>query len=332
MRAMVLEVPGPVRERPLALRELTEPVPGPGEIRVRVEACGVCHTDLHTVVGDLHLPRLPLVPGHQVVGRVDGAGQGATRFVPGARVGVPWLHWTCGSCRYCLAGRENLCAAARFTGLDASGGYAEALVVPEAFAYGLPESAAAESIAPLLCAGVIGYRALELAQVPAGGSLGLYGFGASAHLVIQLARRRGLEVWVCTRSDHHRALARELGAAWTGGAEEAPSGRLDGAILFAPSGALVPQALRALARGGVLALAGITMTAIPELEYALLYHERVVRSVANSTRADVHALLELAAAAPLETAVETFPLERANEALAALEASRIRGAGVLLLD
>ena len=328
---MVLEQPRPAEEMPLHERDLPLPAPGAGEIRVRVRACGVCHTDLHTVEGDLLLPKLPVVPGHQVAGAVEARGAGARRFREGDRVGVPWLHCTCGACRFCAAGRENLCEAARFTGLDADGGYAEAMVVPEDFAHALPGSFPDTAAAPLLCAGVIGYRALRLSEIQPGGRLGLYGFGASAHIVIQIARHRGCEVDVFTRSADHRELARQLGAAWTGRAEETPPDVLDAAIIFAPAGALVPEALRVLRKGGVVALAGITMTPIPQLDYARLYHERTLRSVANSTRRDVAELLELAAAIPIRTEVETFPLDQANRALVALKGSRIRGAGVLVV-
>jgi propanol-preferring alcohol dehydrogenase len=331
MRAMVLEQPRRAEERPLLERDLSLPAPGDGEIRVRVRACGVCHTDLHTVEGDLRLPKLPVVPGHQIAGTVEACGAGSRRFREGDRVGVPWLHRTCGACAFCAAGRENLCESAAFTGLDADGGYAEAMVVPEGFAHPLPASFPDTSAAPLLCAGVIGYRALRLSEIQPGGRLGLYGFGASAHIVIQIARHRGCEVDVFTRSAEHRELARRLGAAWTGRAEETPPAPLDAAILFAPAGALVPEALRVLRRGGVVALAGITMSPIPQLDYARLYHERTLRSVANSTRRDVAELLELAAAIPLRTEIETFPLSEANEALVALKESRIRGAGVLVV-
>jgi propanol-preferring alcohol dehydrogenase len=331
MRAMVLEQPRPAAERPLVERDLPLPSPGAGEIRVRVRACGVCHTDLHMVEGDLRLPKLPVVPGHQIAGIVEACGPEARRFREGERVGVPWLHRTCGACPFCASGRENLCESARFTGLDADGGYAEATVVPEGFAHALPGSFTDIAAAPLLCAGVIGYRALRLSEIQPGGRLGLYGFGASAHIVIQIARHRGCEVDVFTRSAEHRELARRLGAAWTGRAEETPGAPLDAAIIFAPAGQLVPEALRVLRKGGVVALAGITMSPIPQLDYARLYHERTLRSVANSTRRDVTELLELAAAIPLRTEVETFRLEQANEALVALKESRIRGAGVLIV-
>jgi len=330
MRAMVLDKPMPVEENPLRLRELPVPPPGPGEIRVRVRACGVCHTDLHTVEGDLLLPTLPLVPGHQIVGVVEAAGAGVRQFREGDRVGIPWLHSTCGVCQYCRRGLENLCEQARFTGYHAHGGYAEATVVSEAFAYHLPNQFTDVEAAPLLCAGVIGYRALRLSNVQPGERLGLYGFGASAHVVIQLARHQGCEVYVFTRAAGHGELARKLGAAWVGKAQDEPPAKLDAAIIFAPAGALVLEALRVLRRGGTVALAGVTMSPIPEITYdSLLYHERIVRSVANSTREDVRELLSLAAEMSVRTEIETFDLAEANRALLLMKQSRIRGAGVL---
>lgn len=332
MRAMILEHPKAAEENPLALRELPVPAPGAGELRVRVKACGVCHTDLHTVEGDLPLPKLPLVPGHQIVGVVDAVGTGARRFREGDRVGIPWLHSTCGECRYCRKGLENLCENARFTGYHADGGYAEAAVVQELFAYALPENFSNLQAAPLLCAGIIGYRSLRLSNVERGERLGLYGFGASAHIVIQIARHQGCEVYVFTRSEEHRKLARELGAAWVGGAEDTPPENIDGAIVFAPAGWLVLDALRVTRRGGTVALAGITMSPIPEIDYdSLFYHERVLRSVANSTREDAQELLRVAAEIPVRTEVQAFKLEEANQALQALKHSKIQGAGVLTI-
>lgn len=329
MRAMALENPKPAEENPLRAIELPTPTPGPGEIRVRVRACGVCHTDLHTVEGELSLPKLPLVPGHQIVGIVDALGPGARQFREGDRMGVPWLYWTCGECQYCKKGLENLCERGRFTGYHADGGYAEALVVSESFAHALPKNFTDLEAAPLLCAGVIGYRSLRLSNVQPGERLGLFGFGASAHIVIQLARPMDSEVYVFTRAEPHRKLARELGAAWVGGAQDRPPAKLDAAIVFAPAGSLVLDALRVLRKGGSVALAGITMSPIPEVDYGLLYHERTVRSVANSTREDVRNLLRLAAEIPLRTEVEAFRLEEANRALQALKHSEIHGAAVL---
>lgn len=331
MKAMVLRKARPIEERPLELTELPVPEPGPGEVRLAVRACGICRTDLHTVEGELELPKLPLIPGHQVVGVVEAMGEGVTRFTIGQRVGVPWLNRTCGRCEFCLQGAENLCTDAHFTGLHVDGGYAEAMTVPQEFAYPLPEGFPDAEASPLLCAGIIGYRALKLSQVRPGQRLGLYGFGGSAHITIQVARHLGYEVYVFTRSEGHRQLARQLGAAWTGTAEERPPAPMHGSIIFAPVGELVPQALRVLERGGTLALAGVTMTPIPELDYdRLLYWERKVCSVANFTRQDAEELLRLAAEIPVRTVVQTFPLEQANEALLALKRSAIDGTGVLI--
>ncbi|MGQ9477422.1 MAG: zinc-dependent alcohol dehydrogenase family protein [Candidatus Bipolaricaulia bacterium] len=330
MEAMVLRRAGPIEEGPLKLEEVPLPEPGPGEVRLQVRACGVCHTDLHTVEGDLKLPRLPLIPGHQIVGLVEKLGEGAHRFELGARVGVPWLNFACGECSFCKRGLENLCPDARFTGLHVDGGYAQYAVVPEAFAYPLPEGFSDSQAAPLLCAGIIGYRAFRLSEAKAGERLGLFGFGASAHLTIQVARHLGCEVYVFTRTEEHKQLARELGAEWVGTPqEEPPTKGLDSAIIFAPAGWIVPLALRALRPGGTLALAGIHMTPIPELSYELLYGERTVRSVANMTRQDARELLELAGAIPLRTEVEVYPLQEANEVLLRLKEGRIRGAAVL---
>lgn len=332
MKAMVLRSPRSVEESPLEMTTLPLPEPGDEEIRLRVRACGVCHTDLHTVEGDLPLPKLPVVPGHQVVGTVDAVGENVNRFAVGQRVGVPWLYQTCGVCEFCQRGMENLCRQARFTGLHADGGYAEAMVVHQDFAYPIPESFSDQAAAPLLCAGIIGYRALRLSGIRPGDRLGVWGFGASAHITLQVAQYWGCQVYVFTRGERHRQLARELGAAWVGGAENDPPAPVHGGIIFAPAGMLVPQALRVLERGGTLALAGVTMTPIPELDYDhLLYWERGVRSVANFTRQDAMEFLQLAAEIPVRTTMQTFPLEAANEALLALKQGRINGAGVLIL-
>ncbi|MGQ9804133.1 MAG: zinc-dependent alcohol dehydrogenase family protein [Anaerolineae bacterium] len=332
MKAMVLHSPRPAEEAPLEMRDLPLPEPGAEEIRLRIRACGVCHTDLHTVEGDLPLPKLPVVPGHQVVGIVDAIGEKVHRFTVGQRVGVPWLYRTCGTCAFCRRGMENLCRQARFTGLHADGGYAEAMVVHQDFAYPIPEIFSDENAAPLLCAGIIGYRALRLSGVRPGERLGMWGFGASAHITLQIAQHWGCEVYVFTRGERHRHLARELGAAWVGSAKDDPPAPVHGGIIFAPAGGLVPEALRVLERGGTLALAGVTMTPIPELDYdRLLYWERAVRSVANFTRQDAEEFLQLAAEVPVRTTVQTFPLEAANEALLALKEGRINGAGVLVL-
>jgi propanol-preferring alcohol dehydrogenase len=336
MKAMLLRETKPAEERPLEWTDIPTPEPGPGEVRVAVRACGVCHTDLHTVEGDLSLPKLPLVPGHQIVGTVEAQGEGATRFESGQRVGVPWLYRTCDQCEFCRQGTdighpmENLCPNAQFTGLHADGGYAEAMVVPQDFAYPIPEGFGDVEAAPLLCAGIIGYRALRLCEIQPGQRLGLYGFGGSAHVTIQVALHWGCEVYVYTRSQGHRELARELGAAWVGGAEDDPPHKMNGSIIFAPAGPLVLDALRVMERGGTLALAGVTMSPIPELDYdRLLYWERTVRSVANFTRQDAQELLRLAAEIPIHTTVETYPLKQANEALLALKRSEIDGTAVL---
>lgn len=326
---MVLAKAGPVEDSPLHLQEVTLPPPRAGEVRVRVRCCGICHTDLHTVEGDLPLPRLPLIPGHQIVGVVDALGPGSHVLKEGDRIGIPWLHSTDQQCDYCLRGFENLCDNAHFTGYHVDGGYTEFTIVGEDFAQAIPEPFSDEHAAPLLCAGVIGYRSYRLSGARFGFRLGLYGFGASAHLVLQLARHEGCEVYVCTRGQNHRDLALQFGAAWVGAGEDMPPGQLDAAIIFAPAGSLVPQALRALRKGGTLALAGITMSPIPQMDYSLLYHERVIRSAANSTRDDCREFLSLAVEAGLRTEVEVFELEHANRALQALKKSEIKGAGVL---
>ena len=329
MRAMILERPRPVGEAPLHLNELRTPTPGPGEILVRIRCCGICHTDLHTVEGDLQLPKLPVVPGHQIVGIVDAVGSGAQIFKKGDRVGIPWLHSTDNQCEYCRRGLENLCDHAQFTGYHVNGGYADYTVVHENYAYRIPEVFSDENAAPLLCAGIIGYRSYRLSGVQSGQRLGLYGFGASAHLVLQFARHQGCEVYVFTRTPIHRDLAQRLGAAWIGSAEDTPPHPLDASIIFAPAGALVPQALRVLRKAGTLTLAGITMSTIPAMDYSLLYQERVIRSVANSTRQDAREFLQLAAEVPVHTDVELFDLDQANQALQALKKSKIKAAAVL---
>lgn len=333
MRSMVLSETGPVEGRPLAATELPLPEPGPGQLRLAVRTCGVCHTDLHTVEGDLPLPKIPIVPGHQVVATVEKRGSGATRFRVGQRVGVPWLYRSCGGCEFCGRGLENLCETAEFTGLHADGGYSEAMVVDEDFAYLLPGSFSDVEAAPLLCAGIIGYRALRLSRIRPGQRLGLYGFGASAHVTIQVARHCGCRVYVFTRSENHRRLAHELGAEWVGDARDTPPESVHGSIIFAPAGWLILEALRVLERGGTIALAGVTMTPVPEIDYdRLLYWEHGIRSVANFTRRDARELLQLAAEIPIRTTVQTFPLGAANEALLALKRSEIDGAGVLIVS
>lgn len=333
MLAALLHAPKAIEEEPLLLSQIPVPAPRASEIRVRVRACAICHTDLHTVEGEIPLPKLPIVPGHQIVGAVDACGPKARRFREGDRVGVAWLHHACGQCVYCRGGNENLCERARFTGLQADGGYAEFTLVDEDFAYLLPKSFSDLQAAPLLCAGVIGYRALRMAGLRGGERLGLYGFGASAHLVIQIARHWQCEVYVFTRSAEHQDHARALGAAWAGRAEDTPARRLQAAIIFAPAGRLVHEALRVLDRGGRVILAGITMTPIPEIDYStLLYHERGLQSVANATRKDAEELLALAPEVPLRADIQAFPFSQVNSALRQLKHSRIRGCGVLAID
>ncbi|MBM3333575.1 zinc-dependent alcohol dehydrogenase family protein [Candidatus Sumerlaeota bacterium] len=331
MKAMALHKPMPIEQCPLLLEDVPDPMPAAGGVRVKVEACGLCHTDLHTIEGEISAPRLPVIPGHQIVGRIESKGKTTERFRVGDRVGVPWLYSTCGQCRFCKTGRENLCENARFTGLHADGGYARYMVVPADFAYPLPESLTAEQAAPLLCGGIIGFRALRLCGAERGGHLGLFGFGNSAHIAIQVARHWGCEVCVFTRSEDHARLARHLGAEWTGRAEDSPPAKLDAAIVFAPAGQLIPVALRHMDKGATLALAGIYMSPMPETPYELLYHERVVRSVANSTRQDAIDFLALAAEIPVRTEVRTFPLEKANEALLLMKRGEITGGGVLVI-
>jgi alcohol dehydrogenase, propanol-preferring len=389
VRAMLLRTPRAIEERPLELVELPEPKPGRGELLIAVHACGICHTDLHTVEGELPPHKSPVVPGHQIVGDVVAVGEGVAAGRIGQRVGVPWLWRADETCRYCRRGAENLCENALFTGYDVDGGYAEHVVAPDAFSYALPQAMDDLAVAPLLCAGIIGYRCLRLVGVTSeptlpsqelsgdeedldeevaraccgmpgdavtppsvtaaeeggargGGAeaasgracrLGLYGFGAAAHIATQVATYLGWDVFVFTRGEEHRRLARELGAVWAGAAGEAPGDdadlRLDAAIIFAPAGELVVDALKVLDKGGIVALGGIHSSSIPSIEYPLIYQERVVRSVTNSTRRDAEELLRVAAEIPVRTEVQVFPLEEANEALLALKESRIRGAAVL---
>ena len=329
MKAMVLDAPAPAEARPLAAREIDDPHPGPGELRLRVKACGVCRTDLHTVEGDLELARLPLVPGHEIVGVVDEVGERVPGDLVGTRVGVAWLGAACRACTFCGTGRENLCLDARFTGLDVDGGYAELAVARADFVYPLPAFFSDEHAAPLLCAGVVGYRALRVAGALGRGRLGIYGFGASAHVAIQVARYAGCEVFVFTRAKRHREHARSLGAAWVGGPDETPPVPLDHAVIFSPAGEHVPLALEHLARGGTVACAGVTMSDLPGFPYSRLYQERCVRSVANATRADARELLELASRIPIAPTVEVLPLSQANEALQRLKRSHVTGALVL---
>jgi propanol-preferring alcohol dehydrogenase len=331
VRAWAIGTPGPIADRPLVAVEREPPQPGPREIRVQVRACGVCRTDLHLAEGDLTPHRPDTIPGHEIVGVVDALGAGATRFEIGQRAGIAWLRGTCGSCRWCRSGDENLCVAPSFTGWDADGGYAEWAVVDEAYAYSLPDSFDDEHAAPLLCAGIIGYRALRRAEVPPGGRLGIYGFGGSAHLAAQIALAEGTRVHVLTRSEEARRHALDLGAHSAGPVAAPPPEPLDSAILFAPAGELVPTALAALDRGGTLAVAGIHLTDVPPLDYQRhLFHERQIRSVTANTRADGEEFLALADRYGLQVSTVAYPLDRADEALADLAQGRVTGAAVLI--
>jgi propanol-preferring alcohol dehydrogenase len=332
MKAWVVRRPGPASTGPLALVERDVPEPGPGQVRLRVRVCGVCRTDLHLAEGDLAPRRADVTPGHEVVGEVDALGPGATRWRVGDRIGVPWLAHTCGVCRFCVSGRENLCTNPLFTGWDRDGGYAEYAVVEEAYAYALPDAYGDQQVAPLLCAGIIGYRALTRANLPEGGRLGIYGFGGSAHITAQIALARGARVHVMTRSAEARALALSLGAASASGADAAPPEPLDSAILFAPVGTLVLPALAALDRGGTLAIAGIHLSDVPALDYqAHLFEERTLQSVTANTRADGVAFLAEAARIGVRVSAVPYPLERADEALRDLAADRVNGAAVLVV-
>jgi alcohol dehydrogenase, propanol-preferring len=325
VKAMVLES----QELPLRELEMDDPVPGPGQLRIEVSTCAVCRTDLHVVDGDLPDPKLPLVPGHQIVGAVEATGPQANRFAPGDQIGVPWLGWTCGECRYCLSGRENLCARAQFTGYQLDGGYAELAVADERFCFPIPQGYSDLHAAPLLCAGLIGYRALRLAGE--GDRLGLYGFGAAAHLVCQVATHLGWRVLALTREgdDEGQRFALELGAEWAGAVGDPEATELDAAIVFAPVGELVPEALSATARGGTVVCAGIHMSDIPSFPYLLLWGERTLRSVANLTRRDGEEFMALAPEVPVRTRVHAYPLSEANSALDDLRHGRVRGAAVL---
>ncbi len=333
MRAWAVERPGPIATGPLRLVERPEPVPGAGEVRIRVSACGVCRTDLHLAEGDLTPRRSGVVPGHEIVGLVDAIGPGAGRFAVGDRIGVAWLRGVCGSCRFCRAGRENLCPRASFTGWDADGGFAEYAVIDEAFAYRLPPALTDLDAAPLLCAGIVGYRALRRAALPPGGRLGIYGFGASAHVVAQVAIAAGAAVHVLTRSESARALARTLGAASTGHPDDGPPEPLDSAVLFAPVGDLVPIAAQALDRGGTLSIAGIHLSDIPALRYERdLFYERSIVSVTANTRADGEEFLRLAARLGVAPRVQQYPFTAAAGALADLAGDRVTGAAVVYCD
>ncbi|MDR7542973.1 MAG: zinc-dependent alcohol dehydrogenase family protein [Armatimonadota bacterium] len=329
MQAMVLDA----SRVPLRLRDVPTPRPGPGQVLVRVRACGVCRTDLHIVDGELPHPALPLIPGHEIAGDVVEVGPGVHRFRPGDRVGVPWLGWTCGRCRYCVRGRENLCENARFTGYTLDGGYAQYTVADQRYCFRLPAGYEYADAAPLLCAGLIGYRSYRMIGEGVQ-RLGLYGFGAAAHIVAQIAAFEGKQVFAFTRpgDSASQAFARRLGAVWAGDSDQRPPEALDAAIIYAPVGALIPAALRATARGGNVVCAGIHMSEIPAFPYEILWHERVVRSVANLTRQDGEALLGVAPQVPIRTEVVPFPLEGANDALDRLRRGEMQGAAVLVID
>lgn len=330
MHAQILTSPAPIQRSPLQFAEVPDPRPGPGQILLRVSACGVCHTDLHTVEGELPAPRLPIIPGHQAVGRIAALGPDTGDWAVGDRAGVFWLHRSCGRCEFCRRGEENLCQSAEFTGLTRDGGYAEYLVAEADFALRLPDIFGDVHVAPLLCAGIIGYRSLRRADLKPGEVLGLFGFGASAHLALQVARHWGCRVFVFTRGAAHRELALSLGAEWAGDASDMAPAPLDRAVIFAPSGALVPAALERLRPGGTLAINAIFMSNLPELSYSLLYGERTMRSVTNATRRDAAEFLLLAAEIPIHVTANSFPLEDANRVLQMLKNGKVDGAAVLL--
>ncbi len=329
MQACVLQKPAKVETNPLACIDVPAPQPASGEVLVRVNYCGVCRTDLHVVEGELPPRKSAVIPGHQVVGMVEKLGAGALKFAPGTRVGIAWLHHTDGTCQYCRSGAENLCDNPAFTGYTVDGGYAEYIVAPQNFVYAIPEQFPDEQAAPLLCAGIIGFRSLRLSGIQPSGKLGFYGFGAAAHLAIQVARHWNVEVYAATRDARHQKLALELGAKWAGGTLAVPPEKLDAAIVFAPAGEIVPAALAALRKGGTLVLGGIHMSPIPSFDYDLLYQERMIRSVANNTREDGRDFLRIAAEIPIRTRVQIFPLHEANRALNALKNDAIPGAAVL---
>jgi len=332
MKACLLPEPAPIETNPLVYGEAPAPRPANEEVLVRIRYCGVCRTDLHVIEGELQPRKSPVIPGHQIVGVIEALGEKVRKFRIGARVGIAWLHATDGVCEYCRAGAENLCDNPAFTGYTVDGGYAEQIVAPENFVYSLPDAFPDQQAAPLLCAGIIGFRSLRLSGIKAGGRLGFYGFGAAAHVAIQVARHWNAEVYACTRDVRHQRLALELGAKWAGGTFAEPPVKLDAAIVFAPAGEIVPVALKALRKGGSLVLGGIHMSPIPSFDYALLYQERVIRSVANNTRQDGEDFLRIAAEIPIRTHVELFPLREANRALNALKNDAIPGAAVLQIE
>jgi len=329
MKASILRSPAPIETNPLEYLDVPNPVPSGSQVLVRVNACAVCRTDLHVIEGELAQRKSPITPGHQVVGVIEAVGDGAKEYKIGTRVGITWLHSTDGTCEYCRARKENLCNDPTFTGWNVDGGYAEYALGEESFVYPIPERFDDLNAAPLLCAGIIGFRSLRLSGIERGGNLGIYGFGAAGHVAIQVARHWGADVYVSTRDERHQKLSLELGARWAGGTLADPPVKLDSAIVFAPAGDIVPAALKALRKGGTLTLGGIHMSEIPPLDYDWLYGERVVRSVANNTRQDGHDFLKVAAEIPIHTEIEVFPLAEANRALNALKNDAIRGAAVL---
>ena len=332
MKACLLRSPAPVETNPLALADVSTPQPAAGEVLVRVSYCGVCRTDLHVIEGELVPQKSPVIPGHQVIGLIEKLGSGAKRFPMGTRVGIAWLHHTDGTCEFCLSGAENLCDHPTFTGYTVDGGYAEYVVAPEDFIYAIPKEFPDEQAAPLLCAGIIGFRCLRLSSIKPGGKLGFYGFGAAAHIAIQVARHWSVDVYAATRDARHQKLALDLGAKWAGGTFAEPPVKLDAAIVFAPAGEIVPAALKALRKGGVVVLGGIHMSPIPSFDYGLLYQERMIRSVANNTRQDGEDFLRVAAEIPIRTHTQLFPLAEANRALKALKNDAIEGAAVLKVE
>lgn len=329
MKAQRLHQQAPIETNPLRLEEIDRPKVVPGEVLVQVSICGVCHTDLHLAEGELPNPVLPIIPGHQVVGEVVETGADIARFKPGARVGIPWLHKTDQTCEFCLSGQENLCPNATFTGYTVQGGFAEYITVPEDYAVSLPEGFSDAAVAPLLCAGIVGYRSLKLSDLRPGETLGIYGFGSSGHICLQVAKHWGCEVYVFTRSAEHQQHALDLGAAWAGQAQDDAAQKMDRSIIFAPAGWLVPVALGQLRAGGTLCINAIHMSPIPQMPYDLLWHERTLRTVANATRQDAELFIPLAAQIPIHTDVTFFDLDQANQALQAMKASTINGAAVL---
>lgn len=329
MKAQLLHHPAPADNHPLSLQEVPRPDVPPGHVLVAINVCGVCHTDLHVVEGELPHPKLPLIPGHEIVGTVAATGEGVTRFKKDQRVGIPWLHHTDQTCLYCQNGQENLCANALFTGYTADGGYAEYTTVPEDYAVPIPDAFSDEAAAPLLCAGIVGYRSIRLADLQRGERLGIYGFGASGHIVIQVARHWDCEVYVFTRSPEHQQHARDLGAVWAGEAQDDPPKKMDRSIIFAPAGWIVPLGLKHLRKGGTLCINAIHASPIPEMPYSLLWHERTIRSVANATRRDAEEFMPLAAEIPIHTDTQVFDLDDANRVLQQVQNSEINGAAVL---